>query len=148
LLACSTVTESNEFLEWLAARALLKRHGVLRGALLYQTKAPSQLFNVCQFALPDDFNRPSQRRQGFGLLRVPSNIPQELPPPKDFPGFWSVRVRATLVPVPEASINKHNRFPLGENNIRMARKVSGMQSKTIPFAMQERAHKQFRSRVL
>lgn len=56
-------------------------------------------------AFPNNENAPTEGAQPFKVFHVPLLIPLEFRKPIGSPGFWNVRVDATLVLVPEATSN-------------------------------------------
>lgn len=75
---------------------------------------------------------------------IASNVLGELLLPEYLIAGRCCSVAAASMPVPEASVNQHNRFPLWQNDIGTAGKATVMQSITEPGCMQRLANDDFR----
>jgi hypothetical protein len=102
---------------------------------------------VTEFALPDDADTPAERFELVADLSVPLDIFIEFPGPKIDSGFRGPRVRASGVPVPEATVDQHDRMPSRQRNVGLAGQSFLTQSETVAQAVQDFTDGDFGSRV-
>lgn len=74
------------------------------------------------FAFPDNYYFPTKIFELFIVALITLNIIDELSLPKFSIAFWRHKPFASLVSVPKATIHKHNRLILGQDDIRFAGK--------------------------
>lgn len=88
----------------------------------------SVLDRMLQRALPDSGYTPAKSPKRLLMSPVAVNIVQELPLPEFFVGSGCSRITATLVSMPEATVDKHHRPVLREHKVRRTGQLSDMKS--------------------
>jgi len=101
------------------------------------------LFNAVTrlyFTFPEFQYSPSPlEEQGF-IPPVPFHVAIQLPFPKGPICLWPRRSWTPRMLMPEAAVYEYHRLPLGQDDVRFARKVGPMQSKPKSVTMQHSAH--------
>jgi len=87
----------------------------------------SQLFQPDGLALPHNQHSPASRNQGSMNFRVTFHVLSEFLQPECGIGLRRRRVPASLVAMPEASLDEYSRLIPGEDNIRFSRQVTPVQ---------------------
>ncbi len=109
-------------------------------------KSPRQGSKVAQLALPDGDHSPTRNLKFLFRSSVARNVALELALPEVRTGLWDVRQPA-IVPVPKAAVDKKGNAPAPKDDIRLPRKVPGMEPKSVAHCVQEPANGHLRSRV-
>ena len=109
-------------------------------------KAPRQGSKVAQLALPDGDHSPTRNLKLPFRSLIACDVTLELALPEFRTGLGDVRQPA-VVPVPEAAVHEKGNAPAPKDDIRLPRKVPGMEPKSVAHCMQEPANGHFRSRV-
>jgi hypothetical protein len=103
--------------------------------------------NILQLALPNYQNFPALLRQSIKVPGIACLVLPELRKPE-----VSIRIRYQSrfagVRMPETAVYEYHFAPCGKYKVRLARKVSPMQTKTIAQSMYEATNLQFGLRVL
>lgn len=86
------------------------------------------IYRMLDGALPDDSYTPAKGVKSLDMTPVAFNIAQEFLSPELLVGLGSGCVSAAFVPVPKASVNKHNCTVLWKHKIRGARQFLHMKS--------------------
>ena len=89
------------------------------------------MIEVTGFTFPYYDDPPTSRFKGSSLPCVPSDRGLKLGLPKLGPRLRHGRTQAILVSVPETAMDKHHRSVTGQDNVRLAGKVSSMEPETI-----------------
>lgn len=109
-------------------------------------EAPSQGRKVAQLAFPDGDHSPTRNFKFLFRSLVPGYVTRELALPEIRTGLGDIS-QSAVVPVPKAAVDKESDAPSAEDDIRLARKVPGMEPKPVAHRVQEPANGHFRSRV-
>ena len=106
------------------------------------------LFSVSgfQLAFPDDDDSPALGLQLSPLLLIALLVPDDLGLPEFRVGFGHGIVLATLVAVPEASVDEHHRPVLGQHDVRFPRQPLLIDPVAKPQTPQRTAQLQLRFR--
>jgi hypothetical protein len=107
---------------------------------------PRQSGKVAQLTLPDGDHSPTRNLKFMFRSSVARDVTLELVLPELRTGLRGVRQPA-VVPVPEAAVDKEGDAPAAKDDVRLARKVPGMEPKSVAHCVQEPANGHFRARV-
>ena len=107
-----------------------------------------QCKRITRLTLPYRQHLPPHGRQGSSILLIPGDIPRELAGPELWPGCRCISKRASGMPVPETSVDKHDRAVSGEDEVRPARQSPQVQPVPEAACMQVTTHQHLRSGVL
>ena len=89
-------------------------------------------FPVFCLAFPYNKDFPAILFEFFSVFPVTLNVIPELSAPVLGVSFRSRRSRAALVPVPETSMDKENRFPAWEKHVRRTRQILSVKAEPQP----------------
>ena len=109
-------------------------------------KTPRQGSRVVQLTLPDDEYPPARSFQFTFRSSVARNVAVELALPELRTGLGDVGQPA-VVAVPEAAVHKKGNPPAPKDDIRLPRKVPGMEPKSVVHSVQKPANGNFGPRV-
>jgi hypothetical protein len=77
--------------------------------------------------LPYNSDTPALHAQGGDCTRIPIPIPVQFIRPEIRPRLRELEVRTSGVRVPETPVHEHDRLPLWEHKVRLARELLAMQ---------------------
>jgi hypothetical protein len=109
-------------------------------------KAPRQGSKVAQLTLPDEDHLPTRNFKFKFRSLVARNVTLKLALPELRTGLGGIGQPA-VVPVPEAAVHKKGNAPAPKDDIRLSRKVPGMEPKSVAHRVQEPTNGHLRSRV-
>ena len=98
---------------------------------------------MCCFTLPNSKNFPTCLPKLCYIPPVSLHILSEFFNPEVSSSLGSSSIRAVLMSVPEATMNKDNSIELRQHNIRTSRKTFLMEPKTKTIAMKEASNQNF-----
>lgn len=112
------------------------------------SQVPLQSHGIPRFAFPDDAYAPSELGERPLNLAIPVDIAVEFGAPELYAALRRVGKVAARVPVPKAAVDKEREPAPGKHDVRRARKVSAVKSKTDAQAVKDAADRDFRGSVL
>lgn len=118
------------------------------GAPQVSSKSSPERIAVAQLALPDDQYAPAHRLEGLDVPRVAFLVSKELGSPKRTPRLRQCGLAATGMLMPKTSVNQDHFAEGWKDNIRTARQVPAMQSKSVSQRVRETPHELFGFGVL
>lgn len=95
-------------------------------------------------AFPDNCNPPTHFSKCRNSGGIPFPVPRELVIPELRSCLGQAEVRASLMPVPEASVHEDGRLPLGQDEIWSPGKLPAMETETVATLPEQSPHNQFR----
>jgi len=109
-------------------------------------EAPRQGIKVAQLTLPDGDHSPTRNFKFMLRSLVARNVTLELALPELRTGLGDV-CQSAVVAVPKATVHKEGNPPAPKDDVRLPRKVSGMEPKSVAHSVQEFANVHFGPRV-
>jgi len=97
-----------------------------------------------EVARPDDYYLPAGIHQFVVNPCIPSSIPFYLVLPESGVGLWQDELLATLVTVPETTVDEDSRSVFAHDDIRLARHTLDVQPVSISMCPQPFPHRYFR----
>src|SRR5690606_32670525 len=99
------------------------------------------------FTFPNHNGAPAELRKAVFVVFVPLDISSKFIRPKLHARLGDRRLRATSMPMPEASMNENGDAISRQYNVRASRQVSPMQAKAITLAEEHSPNDHFRSGI-
>lgn len=103
---------------------------------------------ISRLTLPYRQNLPPHGHQSSSIRLIPGDIPYKLFGPELCTGRGRSRKSASRMPVPETSVDKHDRAVSGENEVRPARESPQVQPVPEAAGMEITPHQHLRASVL
>ena len=110
--------------------------GLFKWFLQQSLELGFQLDRSGKFTLPDDDYSPAGCFERASVLLVPLDVAGELRFPELDVAFRGVALLATLVSMPETSMNENDGVAASENDVRLAGERLDVESKAVACAME------------
>jgi hypothetical protein len=104
-------------------------------------------FPTRYFAFPNNDNLPAAPSKLTDFSPIARDVSVNLLVPEIDVRLWPFSSVAVSMTMPEATVDKDNRLISGQHDIRFARQVRRMQTKSVTHCVQQAAHTQLRSGI-